>query len=444
MILFEKAKQLLSIDTSPAAGNFHLVDLLSQMANEDGFFITRQDEEVGGIQQSNLLLRPQRQRPQSELLLQTHLDTAEPGNSSQWKHALGNPFSATLVDGYIYGLGAADTKLDFLCKYEAAKLFLDRELREPFVLAATFGAQTGMQGAIRLMRKKMISARRALIGEPTQLQLMSAGLGLAVVELIIPFSDEEIKYRDSHNLQESGVTQSRYFRGEAAHSSRPQLGENAIVKMLDYLCQLPSGIAVLELDGGVAYNSVPASAVLEIDLVPGFKKPITEKIAAIVEASKKMERELVAASEGPLKANMNIGLIRTFEEDIRVITSCRFPPSISDGQFSAWMDEWALICERNESQMRVIDYKKPFSLNCEHEWVKSLQKIAAQVGLDQTLGTIETATEASVFQRLGVDCVVFGPGQGIGNSCAPDERVHLDELERAKNFYQALFEQVCL
>lgn len=444
MILFERAKRLLSIDSTPSAGNYLLANELVQMAEADGFFVIRQDEEVAGVKQSNLLFRPRDERPQREILLQTHLDTPEAGNSSLWTQTQGNPFSAVLADGCIYGLGAADTKLDFLCKYEAARSFLGQRLAQPFVLAATFGAQTGMQGALKLVRKKLVSADKALIGEPTGLQLMNSGLGLIVVELIIPFSEEEMAYREAHNLQESGVTQSRYFRGRSAHSSRPHLGENAILKMLEYLCQLPRGLAVMELDGGVSYNSVPASALLEIDLVPGFRQPITEKIAAILEASKNLEADLVLASKEELKASMNIGVIRTFEEDVRVITSCRFPPSVSEEQFTGWMDQLDRVCRAHDSQMRVIDYKKPFQVDAQNSWVSTLCKISDEQGLSAVLGTNETATEASVFQRLGIDCVVFGPGQGVGNSCAPNEFVSLSDLEKAQNFYQAVIQRVCL
>ena len=56
------------------------------------------------------------------------------------------------------------------------------------------------------------------------------------------------------------------------------------MKMLDYLEQLPEGIAVMDLDGGISYNAVPSSAVLEIDIMGGFQDPIVPKISAIYEA----------------------------------------------------------------------------------------------------------------------------------------------------------------
>jgi hypothetical protein len=71
-------------------------------------------------------------------------------------------------------------------------------------------------------------------------------------------------------MGESALSQSRFFSGRAAHSSAPQHGESAIEKMLDALERLPSGIALLEVEGGVNFNTVASQSVLEIDSVSGL------------------------------------------------------------------------------------------------------------------------------------------------------------------------------
>src|SRR5207253_597890 len=106
------------------------------------------------------------------------LDTVDPGPYPLWTHTECNPFDATIIDGKIYGLGTADVKLDFLCKLEALSSFGgDRNWKLPPVLVGTYGEELGMHGALRLIRKNKISAKMALISEPSHLKLISAAKG---------------------------------------------------------------------------------------------------------------------------------------------------------------------------------------------------------------------------------------------------------------------------
>jgi len=54
------------------------------------------------------------------------------------------------------------------------------------------------------------------------------------------------------------------------------------------------------------------------------------------------------------------------------------------------------------------------------------------------------ATEASVFSRWGVECVVWGPGLSVGNSHAPNESIKMQDLDQAVEFYRHFLEGFCL
>jgi acetylornithine deacetylase/succinyl-diaminopimelate desuccinylase-like protein len=419
---------------------------LGEVARDLGFHVEFQQENLNGLEQMNLLLRPSATVPEDELLLQTHLDTVEPGNFAKWTKTQSNPFNATIYGDELYGLGVADTKLDFVCKLFAAKGFLSKPLNRPFVLVGTFGAQSGMAGAVKLIRRKQINCKMALVGEPTNLSLVHAGQGLAVVEISIPFSQEELDYRKEHDLMESSSTQSKMFSGKAAHSSRPQLGENAIVKMLDYLTQLPSGLAIMDLDGGVNFNSVPDTAVLEIDLVAGFREPIVPKISAVLKRAKEVEAEFKAYSEDLQEApTMNIGMIRTFDDQIRVTGSCRMPYSVSEDKYKGWMKMLGEACLDVGGQFRIRDYKSAFHVKKSSTFLQGALDILTQM-TGQEIGpqVISTASEASVFGRMGVECLVFGPVESYGNSHAPNEMVSLSQLDQAIAFYGKCIERFCL
>lgn len=447
MNFIDACRKLISLESTPGHGNAEAATFIGKYCEQQGFYVTYQHETQNGLDQMNVLIRPLPTVPSNEILLQTHLDTVEAGNFALWTKTQLNPFEASIYGDRVFGLGAADTKLDVLCKIEAAKHFLKKPFKVPFVIAATYGAQSSMAGAMKLLRRKAIHAKKALIGEPTEMHIVHAGPGMAVVEISIPFSAEERKYRTSHDQTESASSQSKIFSGKAAHSSNPQMGTNAIVKMLEYLAQLPEGIAVMDLDGGVSYNTVPSSAILEIDLVGAFKDPIVPKLTRVMEALKKLEQQfLEIVDEGfePPHPTMNVGMIRTFDDQVRLLGSCRLPPKVTDPIYEKWMAELEEACGSVGAKFRIRDYKRSFLTPTEGDLVESCRKILKQMGREFTPKKTVVSTEASVFSHLGIECVVIGPGVGVGNSHAPNESITLTELNVAVDFYKQFIEMECL
>jgi succinyl-diaminopimelate desuccinylase len=444
----EACRKFISIDSTPAHGNKEIAEYAAKLCQERGLHVELQNDFVGDVEQVNLIARTQEKRPSLEFLLQTHLDTVDPGPFPLWTHAECNPFDATIIDGKIYGLGTADVKLDFLCKLEALSLFQgNRSWRLPPVLVGTYGEELGMQGALRLIRKNKISARMALIGEPSDLKLIGAGKGFASVEIRIPFSAEEIVYRQEHNLRESTSTQSKLFVGKAAHSSTPHLGESAVIMMLQYLQQLPDSVTVMEIDGGVNYNSVPSHALLEIDIVSNSSKPIVAKIMKIYEAVNLLEKEFGNYKDKdfyPSEPTLNIGLIRTYPDHILIAGTCRIPPIISNEVYELWMGQMRQVCEANASQFRITDYKKPYRTNDTSILVKGCRDELRSMGLPENLTTQPSTNEASIFSRTGIDCLCFGPGKREGNVHTPSEHVVIEDLYKAVDFYKRVIERFCL
>src|SRR5207253_1979187 len=127
---------------------------LAALCQERGLFVEVQDEVLGDHQQANIIIRPNQERPAVEFLLQTHLDTPDPGPFGFWTDTGHNPFDAHIIENKIFGLGTADVKLDFLCKLEALSSFSpDSVWRLAPVLVGTYGEELGMAGALKLIRK---------------------------------------------------------------------------------------------------------------------------------------------------------------------------------------------------------------------------------------------------------------------------------------------------
>jgi succinyl-diaminopimelate desuccinylase len=443
----ENCRRFIGLDSTPSHGNSAAAEFAGDLCTRAGLHVEYQRESVEGVEQCNVIARPQPGPAAAEILFQTHLDTCEPGHFGHWTKTQSNPFNASIYQDVMYGLGSADSKLDFLCKLEALKDLVGRPLRTPFVLVGTFGAQSGMAGAIKLIRRKKLNAVRAFIGEPTEMRLVTACQGLAVVEISIPFSEEERAYRRDHDLMESSSTQSKMFAGRAAHSSGPQMGDNAIMKMLAYLAQLPEGIAVMDLSGGVSHNSVPASAVLEIDTVAGFHDPILPKISKIFSSLLELESDLKSFREEgfePPHPTMNLGVVRTSEAEVRITGSCRLPPSVTDSVYEGWMRKLQKAVQAAGATFCVKGYLKGFTTPPDGEFLRSTQAILNEMNLDARPHKISGTTEASVISRSGMECVVWGPGQSVGNSHGPNEHIKLNDLKTAVAVYRRLAERFCL
>ncbi|KHD88527.1 MAG: succinyl-diaminopimelate desuccinylase [Bdellovibrio sp. ArHS] len=448
MDFIEACRQLIAIDSTPTHGNRDLAKWVAAFCRQKGLHVEEQEEIVGDLLQVNVIARPFAERPDAEFLLQTHLDTVDPGPFSLWTETGANPFDAHIIEGKIYGLGAADVKLDFLCKLEAMASFVNQKSWSlPPVLVGTFGEESGMQGALKLIRKNKIAAKMALIGEPSDLQVINAAKGYASVEIRVPFSDEEMHYRQEHNLRESTSTQSKLFRGKAAHSSTPHLGESAITKMLEYLMMLPDTVNIMEMDGGNNFNTIPSHAFLEIDMVTMIKNPISKKISNIYRAVKELELEFLDYKDNdfhPSTPTLNIGLIRTNEDDVQISGTCRIPPVITHEIYEGWMDRLRKVCEHNGASFRVNDYKKPFRTEVNSILVKGCLDELRAMGLSDRPITQASTNEASIFSRIGVDCVCFGPGKREGNVHTTQEHVALEDLDKAIGFYKRVIERFCV
>lgn len=447
MSFLENCRRLVALESTPAHGNLAAAEFAGGLCEQAGLHVEYQRESLEGVDQCNVIARPQASMPAKEILFQTHLDTVEAGHFSHWTKTQSNPFNASIYNDVIFGLGTADVKLDFLCKIEAARELSKKPMKLPFVLVGSFGAQSGMSGAIRLIRRKKINATCAFIGEPTEMHLMNAGKGLAILEISIPFSAQELTYRRDHDLLESASSQSRMFSGKAAHSSDPKGGDNAIMKMLEYLAQLPDGIAVMDLDGGINYNSVPASALLEIDTVAGFKDPILPKISRLYVSLRELETDLSRFTEDgfdPPHPTVNMGMIRTDDNGVRITGSVRLPPSVTDSDYEGWMRKLESAVHAAGATFRVKDYRKGFNTAPDSEFVRGAQSVLSAMSLDSTLRKATMASEASVFSRHGIECLMWGPGQSVGNSHAPNESVKTSDLRTAIEVYKKLMERFCL
>jgi succinyl-diaminopimelate desuccinylase len=446
----EKCRKMISFDTSIEGSTTDLVLWLEKEASIQGLCAEAFSENFNGKDQSNIILSLDNVSGLEQFVIQSHLDTVDPGPISLWSVNRMNPFDAVIDDGKIYGLGAADVKLDFLCKLEALKAFKGKKTKDfkiQPVLIGTFGEESGMQGMLRLIRRNKLSAKKALIGEPSNLNLIYAGKGYVRVEIEVPYSNEERQYRLDHNLLESTSTQSRIFVGKSSHSSLPQDGDSAIKKMFEFLRQLPEGLALMEVNGGSNLNSVPSEAMIEFDIISNISDPMTLKLRKIFEQLLILETEFASYIDpafNPSTPSLNIGLIRSNEDAVRMCGCCRFPPIVSDSVFQEWISRIQSACVKIGAQFRVVEYRKPFNTNIESDFSKICMSELIKIQPKAQFQTQSNTNEASLLTRIGVECLSFGAGVREGNIHTPNENVSLLDLQKCIEFYKNIIERICL
>jgi succinyl-diaminopimelate desuccinylase len=213
-----------------------------------------------GEQRANVVARLSN-GPGPTLAFNSHIDTVPVGGG--WST---DPFRLIERDGRLHGRGACDAKGPIASMVEAGRLLSARRAEWSGTLLLTFVADeeidgTGSKHVTREAKAKQMPIDAVIIGEPTENQVHAAHKG--VLRPLLRVS------------------------GRTAHSSRPELGVNAIQKAGRLLSLLdaedrrlrdrhhalvgPATLTVTRIAGGIADNIVPDACEIVVDrrLLPG-------------------------------------------------------------------------------------------------------------------------------------------------------------------------------
>src|SRR5438270_5889822 len=310
----ETARALIRADTSPGRGTRAAASLLSPLYEAAGLATRPQEDEPGEV---NLLAGPggsgsdaadpSRVAAAGGVLLVTHLDTVPAGPAERWTETGGDPWTLTAKDGTLFGLGCADVKLDALCKIEAARRLRGKKLARPFWLLGTCGEEIGLRGARRFAAStafQEIRPRFVLCGEPSELQLITAHKGYAVVRCTVTDAKARVVSSAGPGVERLS------FAGKAAHSSTPNLGSNAIRRALAWARS--SGTPLLSASGGTSTNVVPASCILEVPAPRESGEPAPDEVRFLPATGPRPNLWRAAVSAGALE-DLWLGLVGELE-----------------------------------------------------------------------------------------------------------------------------------
>jgi acetylornithine deacetylase/succinyl-diaminopimelate desuccinylase-like protein len=450
------ARKLIATDTVSANGTAAAADVLQGLWEHAGLHARRQV--VDGIH-VNVLAGPGGDaRGPGGVLLVTHLDTVPAGPGWQ-----SDPWTLTEKEGWLFGLGVADVKLDALCKAEAARRLQGRTCARPFWLLGTFGEEVGLRGATHFVRSADFADVRpaqVLCGEPSELKIIDAHKGYCVVRCTL--RDHKARLVSSAG---PGVESMR-FAGKAAHSSTPHLGHNAILDALRYAKS--SGAAVLGIRGGTSSNVVPASCTLEVPAPreKGEPRPAEVQFLPPREPSRNLWRTLATASAleelwqellpkdqdarfDPPGAVGGLNVIESADGAVSLQLDARILPSHDPDRlletFAREARGWVERLGGGELELGIETLRNASGLagRADSPLVASMAKVLAAHGLDARPKAKPTSTEAGVFARAGCEAVVFGPGVSTGNAHTANERIEMAQLEKACDLYESILVELC-
>ncbi len=391
------------------------------------------------------------------VVLNTHLDTVPPGTPELWTACGGDPFAARVDGDRIYGLGAADTKLDFVAKVFA--LTAIGTPRRDVHLIGSFGEEHGLTGAKEIVEAAILPAgAMTFVGEPSRLEVITAHKGLMVFELRLGFTPLRI----DEPMQVRRLT----FAGKAAHSSTPALGINAIEIALEAMA-INLKLNLAAISGGTAVNVVPArcdvvvatDAALDVPIGGAIEAATFEgRIAEIIplEVVTTMLRFISAlrkyadtgGGDVPGYAaptlTCNPGVIRSASGSMTLEFELRPPPGLVLDDVRTGVARVVEEISRTAAGVSVALGEKRanpgFRAAAASETVEIAMGALASAGLELNSGVKAGCTEAGIYAAAGLEPVVIGPGPSTGVIHAPNEYNFLSDVEAAVRFYRALLE----
>lgn len=382
MTLLEQTKELLgdliALPTVSADPNRAIIDLLAERLKMAGARVEIFEDPTG--LKANLWATI---GPESDggIVLSGHTDVV-PVTDQDWST---DPFALIEQNGKWFGRGTCDMKGFIAAAVTMAPLLAASATKRPIHFAFTYDEETGCLGGQALVETLRARGARpdiAIIGEPTEMRIIEGHKGC--------------------------YEYTAHFTGLEGHGSAPDVGVNAVEFAVRYVARLMA---------------------------------LKEDLKSRAPANSRFDPPWTTLNTGKLSGGVAHNVIpgkATVEWEMR-------PVQVSDATFVK--DAITHYCEHELlPEMRAVSSKADIFTDTIAEVVglepmddnKARDLVSTLTGAN-TADTVAFGTEAGLFQSLGTNVVVCGPGS-IVQAHKPDEYVEIDQISACLTMLERLGE----
>jgi acetylornithine deacetylase len=304
-------------------------------------------------------------------ILSGHMDVV-PAGETGWSS---DPFTLRTEADRRYGRGTTDMKGFLACALAALPKLAASNLSQPIHLAFSYDEEAGCRGVPHLIAALPNLCQMpvgAIIGEPSQMQAVRAHKGKVAVRLEII--------------------------GRSGHSSRPDLGLNAVHAMAGIITK------------AVAYGQLLAEGPFDGNFEPPYS----------------------SLQVGVIAGGQAVNIVPdhcTADIEVRAVSGAS-PLSLLE-PVKAQLE--ALQAEDFKTTWQELSAYPALSLAADSPLVSLMTELTG----NETLAAVSYGTEAGLYQQAGIDAIICGPGD-IGRAHRPDEYITLGELHACQQMVEAL------
>ncbi|MDX8510008.1 acetylornithine deacetylase [Mesorhizobium captivum] len=304
-------------------------------------------------------------------ILSGHMDVV-PAGEPQWSSS---PFALRRDGERLYGRGTTDMKGFLAATLAAVPHLAGLHLARPIHLAFSYDEEIGCRGAPHLIARLPELCAKPLgviVGEPSGMRAVRGHKGKAAARVTI--------------------------KGRSGHSSRPDLGLNAVHAMADVLS---SAVSEAERLSQGPFDS-------------SFEPPYSSLQAGVIAGGQ----------------SVNI-----IPDTCMLDLEARAIPGVDPASLLAPVNARAesLVAEGFQVECTPMSAYPALSLPQDATLAALLRELTGEA----PLAAVSYGTEAGLYQAAGIDAIICGPGD-IGRAHKPDEYILTSELAACQRMIEAL------
>ena len=215
-------------------------DFLEKYLETKGYIASRSGNNIW-------LMSPGFDTDRPTILLNSHIDTVKP--VSAW---IRNPFSASIEDGKLFGLGSNDAGASVVSLLQAYFQLTQHQQPYNLIFSATAEEEVSGKNGIESLIKELPKIDFAIVGEPTGMHLAVAEKGLMVLDCTSLGKAGHAARNEGDNAIYKALNDVKWFKNYEFEKESELLGS---VKM-----------SVTEINAGTQHNVVPDKCNFVVDV----------------------------------------------------------------------------------------------------------------------------------------------------------------------------------